>query len=505
MKRQDKLAYQQYLKKLELARSSGKPDPFETKEEKEERIEKLKKNFSKMVQYYFPHYADSDSPKFHIKFANKVKRSQTYTGFCQWGRGLAKSVVTDIFVPFWLWMNGEPTYLVVVGNNHDKAKQLLGDIMAEFEANPRIIADFGEQKNIGKWEDGFFVTKGGFIGQALGMGQSVRGLRVGPRRPTIIVMDDCETKDINKNPKRQKETVKWVEKSLLPTMDGMPQRFIQSNNRFAPVMIQTMLQDRHPDWDVDEVNAYDPLTYDPTWKEKYDNDYYRNIEKKIGTLAALSEYNNDPHVEGAIFTDDMIRFAKLPQLRHFEMIVGRWDVAYAGTPTADYNAVRVWGLYKGRFYYIDGFVAQTKMKPAVQWMAEFTKSLPKGVIVHWGFEAQFWNDEVVRTIEEVEKEYGFPLNLSKIERSKTRKYDRLLSLQPYYQNGKIFYNEKLKADRSCQIGIAQLKGIEPGYKTHDDAPDADEMAISELSKYIYSTGIQGGTYKVGKYERKKRF
>jgi phage terminase large subunit-like protein len=505
MKRQDKLAYQQYLKKLELARSSGQPDPFESVKQKKVRLERIKQDFSYMVQYYFPHYADAESPGFHIKFANKVKRKQDYTGFCQWGRGLAKSVVTDIFLPFWLWLNGEPVYLVIVGNNHDKAKQLLGDIMAEFEANPRIIADYGEQKNIGSWEDGFFVTRGGFIGQALGMGQSVRGLRVGSRRPTLIVMDDAETKDINKNPKRQKETVKWVEKSLLPTMDGFPQRFIQANNRFAPVMIQTMLQERHPDWDVDQVNAYDPVTYEPTWKSKYDKDYYRKVEEKIGTLAANAEYNNNPHIEGSIFKEEMIQWAPMPRLNQFTIIIGRWDVAYAGTSTSDYNAVRVWGLKDRDFWYIDSFVKQSKMKDAVKWMAEFQLSLPKTVIVHWGFEAQFWNDEVIRSIEEVENEYGISLNISKIDRPKVRKYDRILSLHPYYQNGRMYYNDKKKHHADTQVGLAQLYGIEPGYKTHDDAPDADEMCISELSKYIYGTGITGGQMKAGKYQRKKRF
>ena len=38
------------------------------------------------------------------------------------------------------------------------------DLKAEFEVNDRINNDFGEQKNIGQWEKGFFVTKGGFIG-----------------------------------------------------------------------------------------------------------------------------------------------------------------------------------------------------------------------------------------------------------------------------------------------------------------------------------------------------
>lgn len=80
------------------------------------------------------------------------------------GRAQAKSVLNDVILPFFLWINGEPVYLVIVGNTADRAKQLLEDIRAEFESNPQIINDFGEQHNPGSWEDGFFITRSGFIG-----------------------------------------------------------------------------------------------------------------------------------------------------------------------------------------------------------------------------------------------------------------------------------------------------------------------------------------------------
>ena len=504
MKRHDRWAYEQYLKRLELARSAGGVNPFETDEEKAMRIERARKDPAFMVRYYFPHLAESPSADFHIRFARKVKRNPRYTGFAQWGRGLAKSVWNDILIPFWLWINGQKVYLVIVGDSETKAIQLLSDIRAELGANPRIIADFGEQKITGTWEGSFFRAKGDFIGQALGMGQNVRGLRKGAIRPNHIVVDDIETRELNKNPKRQKEIARWIERALMPTMDGPIRRFIFAHNKYAPVMVQTILQEKHPDWDVDQVNAYNPVTYQPAWKEKYDRNYYKQLEKTIGRLAAMAEYNNDPHIEGSIFTDDMIQWAKLPRLNSFEMIVGRWDVAYAGTPTSDYNAVRVWGLKKGKFYYIDGFVRQSKMIDAVRWIAQFQKQLPKSVTVHWGFEAQFWNDEVERTIRQVEKEEGVQLNMAKIKRPRVKKIDRILSLHPYYQNGRIYYNADLKHNTDCQVGIAQLKGIEPGYKGHDDAPDADEMAISELSRWAVYDNPKDEIL-MGKYKREKRF
>ena len=484
MRRQDKIAAQRYLAKLELIRSASWINADETEAEKKARIERAKKDVAFMVSYYFPHYATSPSADFHIEFANLVKKDPNFKGFAEWGRAQAKSVWNSILIPFWLWLNGEPVYYVLVGSSENRAAQLLDDLKAEFEANPAIIADFGEQHNLGSWETGFFITKGGFIGQALGMGQSVRGLRVKNKRPTHINPDDIETKDLAKNPKRQNEIARWIEKDLIPTMDGGIRRYVHSNNKYAPRMVQTILQERHPKWKIHQVNAYDPVTYKPTWHQKYDDKYFKIIEDDIGVIAARAEYNNDPHIEGSIFKEEQIQWTKLPNMNHFNIIVGHWDVAYAGTSTSDYNAVRVWGLKDKLFYYIDSYVRQSKMRAAIEWMVEFQLQLPPTVYIFWQFEAQFWNDEVERTILEVQQERDIYLNIVKVANSRVNKYSRILTLQPKYQNARIFYNEKKKAHHDTQVGLGQLYGIEPGYSTHDDAPDADEQAISFLERHI---------------------
>lgn len=500
MKQADKKRLAEYQEKLDFVRSSSTPF-LESPAEKEARIRRIKKDIRYMVAYYFPHYASAECADFHVQFAKRVKKNPHYKGFAQWGRGLAKSVWNIVFIPFWLWINDVPMYYVIIGNTYDRAKQLLDDLRAELEANPRIIADFGELHNPGSWEDGFFVTRGKkpLIAQALGMGQSVRGLRVKGQRPTHLNMDDIETKDLNKNPKRQLEIVKWVEKDLIPTMDGPVRRFIQSNNRYAPVMVQTMLQERHPDWNIHQVNSYEPSTYLPAWPAKYTPDYYRSVEHEIGTLAARAEYNNDPHVEGTVFKEEQIQWAKLPRLNQFQLIVGHWDIAYSAAATADYNAVRVWGLKGNDFWYIDSYVRQSKMRQALEWMVQFQKSLPKTVIIHWRFESQFWNDEVQRTIREVEQAHGVELHLVKVDLSRSKKYDRILTLQAYYQNGRVYYNEAKKGHQDTQVGVAQLLGIEPGYKSHDDAPDADEQAIRYLSKH--TTPYGSPAMRMGKYDQ----
>ncbi|MDP1708095.1 MAG: hypothetical protein Q8L89_03405 [Gammaproteobacteria bacterium] len=501
MKVKDKNAQERYLKKLAIARQAGIVNPFETEDDRQARLAELRKDYAKCTAYYFGHYATCAPAPCHTRIANKMKRNKHYKGFAKWPRGHAKSVECNITLPFWLWLNGEPMYLVIVGSSEDKAKRLLEDIRAEFEANPKIIADFGEQKSMGDWEDGFFITKGGFIGQAQGLGQSCRGLRVKNLRPTMIVPDDTETRKTIRNERIQDELVEWVETELLPCMDGPCERLVICNNWFAPKMYIKKLAEKHPDWDVDEVFAYDPVTYEPYWKSKYTADYWRKKEQQMGRSSAHAEYLHVAKMIGKIFTEKLIQWGKLPPLNHFTAIVLHWDIAYAGNATSDYNACRIWGLYKNNFWLIDCFVKQTKMRPAVSYIAHKHRTRPSTVAIHLRAESQFWNDEVKRTIREVEQEERIQLPITLVDTPRTKKIERIISgLEALYQNGRVFYNEELKSHADTQEGIQQLLGIEPGYSGNDDAPDADEQAIDYLSKYIVYSDTGSDRMRIGTIE-----
>ena len=196
-----------------------------------------------MVKTILPHYATAESADFQIRLANRVARDKTCRELVRWGRGLAKSVWCDLIIPLWLWIRGEDIYMVIVGNNEDKAILLLSDIQAEFEANQALKHYFGDQMLRGSWENGNFRTKDNrFRGKALGMGQEARGLRIQAVRPNYIVCDDLEDKDTVKNPARQDEIVYWIESSLLKTMDGPVRRYLHPNNDFAPRTIQNQLE-----------------------------------------------------------------------------------------------------------------------------------------------------------------------------------------------------------------------------------------------------------------------
>ena len=507
--RKDKAALEAYKSKLEIIRNGSIFNPDESADEKRAVLERCKKDVQYCVELFFPHYCTSKSADFQIEWANMVARNPDFKGFSEWPRGHAKSVWNTVFIPFWLWLRGEPMYLVIIGSSEKKAKFLLSDIHAEFEVNPAITHYFGPQKKLGDWEDGFFQTNGGFVGAALGLGQDVRGLRRGALRPTLAVPDDIETKNLNKNPKRQDDEARWAERSLIPTMDGKYKRYLHSNNRYANRMVQTVLQERHPGWKVQHIKAYDAVTYAPVWPAKYTAQYWKDMEcpdKGIGKIACQAEFLQLPHTEGKIWKDADIQWAKLPRIDHFDLIVGHWDVAYAGTPTSDFNAVRLWGLKGRNFFLIDCFVRQTKMDQAIAWMcikqAAIQERTTSDTYIQWQFEAQFWNDAVEQTIKEVTEAHKCNLNLIKVDTPKSRKYDRILSTQVYYQAARVYYNRELKSHNDTLVGNEQLKGIEPGYTSKDDSPDADERAFARLQEEIY-TGNQSPPTYGNKYENKQ--
>ena len=498
----DKKAVERYLENIRRIRECSSINPFETSQEQQERIARAKKDVKYFVETYLKHYATAESADFQIYLANYVKKNKTAKVLVRWGRGLAKSVWCDTIIPLWLWIQSDIHFLVIVGNNLDKAKMLLGDLQAEFEANALLMHDFGEQIKSGSWEKGYFRTKNGFIAKALGMGQSPRGLRVIAQRPNYIVCDDLEDKDTTKNPRRQMEITEWIERDLLPTMDGEVRRYLHPNNNPFPTSIQGLLEARHPEWKLHRIDACPGAKRQPRWVAKYKQNYYLELETEIGTLALEAEYNNNPHVEGKLFKDEYIIWDKVPNINHYQHLLAYWDVAYSDAPTADYNAVKLWGLKGDKFYLIKAYVRQSTMADALRWMFELQKTL--SVRINFYYESQFWNEALLMTYKEVRKEYNSDISLIKDEVKRENKYDRMLTQLPYYQQGRIIYNINEKASNDMQVGLAQLKSIEPGYKTHDDSPDADERAIKLLSEHITistltSTGTFGGNRRLNKF------
>ena len=59
-----------------------------------------------------------------------------------------------------------------------------------------------------------------------------------------------------------------------------------------------------------------------------------------------------------------------------------------------------------------------------------------------------------------------------------------MKMSPDYASGNVVFNEDEIHDVDMIEGNLQVKGIEPGYSSPDDAPDADEGAWHYLNMHI---------------------
>jgi len=275
----------------QLQRNTAIKASKESPLDKQRRIKKLKSNYADFFEYYLSQYATAKTAAYHKKAAKLVCDNDISYLIFEVYRSGAKSVHTTIGFPLYLMFTDRMRYMLLIGENNDKADELLSHIQLQLEGNELIINDYGKQLKYGSWAEGDFVTEKGVSFKALGLGQSPRGTRNEEQRPDYIVADDLDTKERCRNPKRVQEAVDWIMEDLLGTMDIGRQRFVLANNRIHKNSIlanlvkifkqtnQKLREQGLPEtYHHIRVNAIkNRETFEPTWPE--------NIQPIIGVLS----------------------------------------------------------------------------------------------------------------------------------------------------------------------------------------------------------------------------
>lgn len=454
------------------------------------RIRRLRSDYAAFVDYYFPHWTvNPETGKvtpcapFHVSAANAILKDRNIKAAFQWHRGAAKSTNMDVFVPMWLMAqeHREINVMVLVGKSEDNAKTLLGDIQAELQYNQRYIHDFGEQYNVGSWEEGEFVTRSEVAFFARGRGQSPRGLRYRSHRPDYVIIDDLDDDELVESPDRVNKLFDWLRSALFGTLDGGRGRFIMVGNLIAKNSVLARwcdIKSVH----VTRVNIYDNRGK-VSWAAKWTPQEVKDIEAVVGYRAFQKEYMNNPIIEGAIFRNEWIRWGKRPAWSKFSEIVLYIDPSFKGSTKNDYKAAKLWGKAGTTLYHLRAFVRQSSVAEMVRWcydLYEWTRE--QGIAVRWYMEANFMQDTILDEFRREGELRGYQLPITGDKRKKPDKFQRVEAISPLWERGFVVYDETQRDDPDMLAGIDQTLAFEKGMRGHDDAPDADEGAIWMLQR-----------------------
>lgn len=456
------------------------------------------------VQEYFPHYVrHSDPSELHVYLFNRlpqiVASPKGEHDAIAAPRGEAKSTLVSQLFVMWCIILGIKHYPVIVMDSIDQAYPMLEAIKAELEFNPRLLADFPEVCGQGRvWQMGTILTRNDIKVQVAGSGKKLRGLRHGPHRPDLVVLDDIENDEQVRNPDQRDKTESWLKKTVLPLGGAgakMDVVYIGTILHYDSVLSRTLA---NPMWRSKRFKAIRRWPFNmslwDTWEELLRNEgedaaqQFYNLHKREMDEGAIvswsarpilalmlirardghstfdSEYQNDPvSGEDAIFAT-CINF--------WVNRLNEWLFYGACDPSLGKNG----GSRDPSALLVGGFNRSTGILDVVE--AAIRKRLPDKIIsdvidlqreyqcLVWGIESVQFQEFLRTELIKRSAQLGIPVPARAVI-PHTDKLLRIESLQPHMENGLI----RLHPSQSTLI--QQLRHFPKA--DHDDGPDALHM------------------------------
>jgi len=452
---------------------------------------------------YFPHYIRSPEPSvFHDwAFDTLPARIDSPKG-CKIDasapRGEAKStVVTQAFTLFCI-VTRRKRFIPIVMDSLDQARMMLEAIKVELTENPRLRMDFAEAVGQGRvWNAGIALTAQNIKLQAFGSGTRMRGIRHGPYRPDLVLLDDIEN-DENVTQKTQRDKKEaWLRKVVMPL--GPP------DGSMDIVYLNTILHydsvanriHKSPLWESVKFKAIIEWPKRMDLWEKWEEIFLNQGEDEADAYYAQRKAEMD---DGAVVSWPSMRpLLMLMKIRADDHHA--FDCEYQNDPASDENApfqvitfwvhpCRDWIFFgsndpsmgkqnKGRdpcailvggldraqgiLDVVEARVVRMVPDMQIQTMIDFQREYHCLV---WGIEAiqfqEFFKDELVKR----SRKAGVPVPARGLTPNSDKDL-RILSLQPHVANGTI------RLHRHQSTLFEQLRHYPEA--DHDDGPDALQM------------------------------
>lgn len=496
--------YEKYIKDYELHCSRIEQSTFlnisESPQEKNKRIKQLQKEYVEWFEYYFPMYAKKPCAKFHKRMAKLLIENDICSLVAEIYRSGAKSVHLDMGIPLFLYVTKRMRFMLLVGETEPKAKKLISDIQGQLQYNQRFINDYGRKFKYGDWSNGDFTTSDGVKFMSMGIGQSPRGLREGANRPDYIVIDDVDSKKRCKNEKLSREAYEWVWEDLQGCFEkgGLRRRFVVANNNFHKNTIINQIKTafkniiakakeegrtaRHHIVTVTAVK--DLIDFEPNWPENTSSEYWRQEYEEQPTRSFMREYMHKHIQDGEIFKQEYIKYKQPLKLNQYDGLVFYGDLSYKDT--GDFKSMILTGKTGREYHRLAVFCRRTSRAKLAEWLYDKYEDMKlEKYNIRYLIEGLFAMDEFVTDFDIEGDKRGYHIPVTADKKSKTDKFDRIESMQGFYERGNMYQDIALKDDPDNEEVNEQLLAFEKGSNSNDDGPDSEQSCIAHLNAVTY--------------------
>lgn len=269
-----------------------------------------------------------------------VRLAQTWvrpvTGPRQWRhvfvapRHTGKSTWWFLIVPLWAAAHDYARFVAAFADSGDQAGIHLSTFKHELDTNELLRADYPDLCRASRRPSGaseadnqnLYISASGFVFAAKGVDAKNLGMKVGARRPDLIVLDDIEPDEAKYSPYQAGKRLRTITDAILPLNERARVVLVGTVTMAGSIVHQTVKaakgQEPEP-WIKDErftCHHYDAIVTRPdgsersTWPAKWPMPYLDSIRH---TRSFKKNYANDPAGSGgAYWTEDDFTYGMVP-------------------------------------------------------------------------------------------------------------------------------------------------------------------------------------------------
>jgi hypothetical protein len=389
-------------------------------------------------------------------------------------RECGKSTWWFLILPLWAAANGHSRFAAAFAQASAQAETHLSTFKHELDSNALLRLDYpllcepARRKTGTTVADraGMLHTRSGFVFAARGIDSAVLGMKVGDRRPDLLILDDVEPDEANYSPDQATKRLGTVTDSILPLNIYARVVFVGTVTMPGSIMHQLVKSAKGVEvepWIKDEnikahhtrpIVVQDDGTEASVWESKWPIAWLQSVRH---TRSFAKNYDNDPMArEGVYWVREDFQYG-VPDGRRWTKTILAVDPAVTSRKTSDFTGLAVVSFLpelrqrptrehpKGRVLAPSGVVIRKSLgvrlsgqhlkAKAVELMGEFPEI--RAVVVETNQGGDLWKDvfggiplvKVITTYSTQPKEVRFATSLENWQRKRVWHAERFATLE----------------------------------------------------------------------------
>ncbi len=507
-------------------------------------VARCEKDFELYCMVYFPHYCNDPFNEFHKDYFTRVRvRSRGYREALAAPRGSAKSTFVSLIKCIHDVCYGLEKFIVIISNTAPLAERKLKDIRDEIIQNRPLADDFALRfARKTPAETQFMVMSGNdsTYFMAFGRGAQIRGVRVGPHRPSKVVCDDVEHSDEIHSETVRNKTYDWHSEDVAKVgdnktsiefvgtilhRDSLLNKLIRNpaykSKTYKSIIEWSKRDDLWRKWEELYIDLNNPERMEAAqaffeankaamlegtrvmWPEREPYDYLMREKIEIGKRAFFKEKQNEPlgsadkvfekihwynevsgglHIEG---TQIIVPWAELLETAYGAMDPSTGQTKPKKGKLGDFTCIL--SGYHDRMNRVFIHHDSTEREQPSEYIKKIFEQHERFNYRRFGAESNLYRNILSANILEEkkkrEKALGKTIKIEFYDIEQTEnKHERIFRIEPKVTNGWILFNRKLSHQFKSQLEDFP-------HAEHDDAPDCLEMMWMMVNDSYKAGGV----------------